>query len=87
MRILNWRPRDAGQIPVMFDIEISPDVRLMDWQLRRTLTGELRVYATRGRHGRPGAVLSDPAFAEIPRLAIQTYKEGNAHDDIRSEAA
>lgn len=87
MRIVNWRPRATGQIPVLFDIEISPDIRLQDWQLRRTTSGALRAYATRGRLGRPGAVLSDTAFNEVTRLATEICQEGNAPDAFRNAAA
>lgn len=68
MEIHNLRPiRDAGSVLARFDIEVTPEIKLLDWTLKRGG----RVFPPSPRHGLPAAVLAPELIAEITRLAME----------------
>ncbi len=74
MEIRNLRRiAGAGSVLARFDIELSPQVKLLDWTLKRGG----RVFPPSPRHGTPAAVLAPELIAEITRLAM----EGVGHYD------
>lgn len=81
MQITNLRrTAGAGSLIALFDLEVTPEIKLLDWQLRQTGKG-LRAYPPSPRNGRPAASLAPALFSEIGRLAASAYQEGNAHND------
>lgn len=81
MNITNLRPiRDAGTLVALFDLEVSPEIKLLDWQLRQTKNG-LRAYPPSPRNGRPSASLAPALFSEIGRMAATAFERGNAQYD------
>lgn len=68
MHILNLRRvSGGGSALARFDIEVTPDVKLLDW----TLKAGGRVFPPSPRHGAPAAVLAPHLIAEITRLAME----------------
>ncbi|GGA47341.1 hypothetical protein [Pelagibacterium lentulum] len=68
MQIQNLRPMTgAGSALARFDIELSPQVKLLDWTLKRGG----RVFPPSPRNGSPAAVLAPELIAEITRLALE----------------
>lgn len=82
MRILNLRHTSAaGSVLARFDIEVSSEITLLDWYLKRTGRGELRVFPPSPRHGQPSARLSPKLMAEVSALVISST-EGDARYDV-----
>ena len=76
MNIINLRRVDgAGSVVARFDIELSPQVKLLDWTLK---TGG-RVFPPSPRHGTPAAVLAPELIAEITRLAMEGVGLADRH--------
>ena len=71
------RQRDAGTLVALFDLEVTPDVTLLDCQLRDTPKG-LRAFPPPGRGGRWTAQIEPRAYARIGRAASAIYMEGSA---------
>lgn len=87
MRILNLRRSSgAGSLVATFDLEATPEITLLDWQLRSTPKG-LRVFPPSPRSGRSSAQVEARTFSEIGRLAAATYKEGDVPHDQTNVAA
>lgn len=84
MKILNLRRHSGeGSLVALFDLVISPEFTLNDWQLRRTPKG-LRAFPPSPRSGRPLAIVASYAFAQIGRLAATAFQEGKAPNDHRA---
>ncbi len=67
MRISNLRPSGAGSILAHFDIEVTPEIKLLNW----TLKAGGRVFPPSPRQGAPAAFLAPNLIAEISRLALE----------------
>lgn len=76
MEITNLRPSGGG---MMFDVHVTPDVILRDWQIKRTKTG-LRAVPPSVRHGRTPVWLAPSLLEDIVRLVRDTT-EGDAPND------
>ncbi|UYQ70663.1 hypothetical protein OF122_11315 [Pelagibacterium flavum] len=84
MEVKNLRPiRDAGTLVATFDLQATPEITLIDWQLRRTKSG-LRAFPPSPRHGRASARVEPATFEQIARLAAAAYQEGSARNDYSS---
>lgn len=87
MRIINLRRTSgAGSLVATFDLEATPEITLLDWQLRRTPKG-LRVFPPSPRSGRSSAQVEPRTFSEIGRLAAAAFTEGNDPHDQTNVAA
>ena len=81
MNILNLRrTRGAGSLVALFDLQATPEITLLDWQLRSTPNG-LRAFPPSPRHGRSTARVEPTAFAQIGRLATSFYEGGSVPND------
>lgn len=68
MKILNLRRQSgAGSVLARFDIEVTPEIKLLDWTLKRGG----RVFPPSPRQGQPAAYLAPSLIAEISRLALE----------------
>lgn len=76
MQIFNLRPLGAGGAVALFDVQISADIKLLDWTLKQGRDGRFRVYPPSPRHGRPSAVIAPALFAEINLAAIAATTGG-----------
>jgi len=87
MRIANLRRKSgAGSLVATFDLEATPEITLLDWQLRLTPKG-LRVFPPSPRSGRSSARVEPRTFSEIGRLAAAVFTGGNdPHDQNRTAA-
>jgi hypothetical protein len=76
------RQRDAGTLVALFDLEVTPDVTLLDCQLRDTPKG-LRAFPPPGRGGRWTAQIEPGAYSQIGRSAATVFldMEGTAPND------
>jgi hypothetical protein len=87
MKISNLRrTRGVGSLVALFDLEATPEIKLLDWQLRRTPKG-LRVFPPSPRSGRSSAQVEPRTFSEIGRLAATAFTEGNVPNDQDNVAA
>lgn len=76
MKITNLRPvSGAGSVLARFDIDLSPQVKLLDWTLKRGG----RVFPPSPRHGTPAAVLAPELIAEITRIALEGVRLADRH--------
>jgi hypothetical protein len=75
------RQRDAGTLVALFDLAVTPDVTLLDCQLRDTPKG-LRAFPPPGRGGRWTAQIDPRAYARVGRAAAAAFMEGIAPDDF-----
>ena len=67
MRISNLRPMTgAGNALARFDIEVTPEIKLLDWTLKKGG----KVFAPTTRHGPPAVFITPELASEIARLAI-----------------
>lgn len=86
MEIRNLRRQaGAGRLVALFDLELSPEVIINDWQLRDTPKG-LRSYPPSPRTGRPCVFLAPALFSQIGHLATSAYQGGNAQYDANRTA-
>lgn len=68
MKITNLRPVEgAGSALARFDIEVTPEIKLLNWTLKRGG----RVFPPSPRQGQPAAYLAPSLIAEISRLALE----------------
>lgn len=77
MQITNLRPVGAGSTLARFDIEVTPEIKLLDWTLK---TGG-RVFPPSPRYGNPAARVSPKIMAQITELAVEACKGGVARHD------
>lgn len=87
MKIINLRPVDgAGSAVARFDIQITEEVKLLHWILRRREDGKLRAYPPSVRHSigdGSAAALSLELFNAIQSEAAGLYNSSGralAHD-------
>ncbi|RDE10353.1 hypothetical protein [Pelagibacterium lacus] len=72
MQITNLRPVEgAGSVLARFDIEVTPEIKLLDWSLKKGG----RVFPPSPRHGSPAAHLAPTLIAEITRLAMEGVRQ------------
>jgi hypothetical protein len=82
MQIVNFRRAEGprGGAIARFDVELSPQVRLLHWVLKRSLSGEARAFPPTVRHvGGDGAAarLAPELFGSIQSEASRMYSSGN----------
>lgn len=83
MQISNLRPAGAG---TLFDIQILPTVRLLNWSAKRGGNGRLKVFPPTPRYGAPTAIVAIETMTEIAALVEQAQNEGNRpHDRNRKQ--
>lgn len=84
MEITNLRYEgSAGGEVVRFDVQLSPDIELRDWQLKRTANG-WRSYPPRTRLGRPPVWCAKDTHDEITLMA-RAKMEASAPYDQRTD--
>ncbi|MHA6731087.1 hypothetical protein [Devosia sp. A369] len=71
MQILNLRPMGAGSVLARFHIEVTPEIKLLEWTLKTGRDGRGRVFPPSPRHGAPAAVLAPNLIEEITLLAME----------------
>jgi hypothetical protein len=78
MNILNLRPTTgAGGTLALFDVQLSPEIKMLDMALKRTGSGHLRVFPPSPRAGRPAAILSTPLLENITAAASAAFTGGD----------
>lgn len=81
MKISNLRQSGAGSHLARFDIEMSPQLKLLDWTLKRNAAGQLRAFPPSPRQGTPAAWVDPVLAAEIVTLAANFLKGGDRPHD------
>lgn len=72
MNITNLRKtRGDGAVVAQFDIELTPEIKLLDWTLKSVRNGQARVFPPSPRHGAPAAVLAPHLIEQITRMAME----------------
>lgn len=67
MNIVNLRRQSgAGNVLARFDIEVTPEIKLLDWALKKGG----RVFPPSTRYGPPAAFITPELASEIARLAM-----------------
>lgn len=86
MKITNMRRiSGGGTLVALFDLEVTPEVTLIDWQLRLTPKG-LRAFPTASRGARWSAQVAPHALSRIGQQAGAMYEEGSAPHDEYAKA-
>ena len=73
------RASGGGTLVATFDLRLTPEIRLFDWQLRHGPKG-WRVFPPNPRHGRAVVQVGSDTFSQIEQLARTAYEMGNSPD-------
>ena len=82
MLVTNLRPTGAG---ALFDVQILPTVRLLNWTAKRGGNGRLKVFPPTPRYGSPTAIVATETMTEIAALVEQAQREGNRPHDCKRD--
>lgn len=74
MQISNLRPQGAG---TLFDVQILPTVRLLNWTAKRGGNGRMKVFPPTPRYGAPTAIVDLETMSEIALLVERAQNEGD----------
>lgn len=81
MQISNLRPHGTGLI---FDVQITPEIRLIRWVAKRDSAGRQKIYPPTLREGPVGTIATPAFLSSLAQLVEQAYKEGDLPNDNHS---
>ena len=74
MKITNFRRVADGPVVARFDWEVSPDLKMLNWFLKRRPTGELAAYPPNLRHGLgSAAAVTSSLLGQVSESATEHF--------------